>query len=402
MSSPDWSEYVDLTPFDTDAKAIFDKALLYAQTLMPEWIPQAGNIEVAVLEAMAVEAANVAAAANRVPGAVTETILKLFGVERSDGDKATASITVTLNDSGHTLPAGTAFAYFPPDGRRAVAYELDSDLVIAGFSGSGAVTATEVGADHNEPSAGDALQVLATLPYVSSVVFQTTPSGGAWAELDEEFFDRAATTLQSYTSAMSTISQIEAYVLTNHTNAFRAKAYDLSVSADRDTSAAGWVADAHPGNVMIAVGSENSNITDVSDIVLSVAQLQAIEDAVQDRVNASLTVEVVNAELVDVHIEVTVKKTTAAASATVQTAVSAALNEFLAPNNWDWESSVRTNDVISVVSQVSGVDYVVSVDDIDSSSANASKVGGAGSDLSLHYLGSLTYPDSANYVITVT
>ena len=91
MTSPDWSQYVDLTVYDQTATEIFDESIDYAIDVLPEWEPQAGQIEVVLLEAMATQAASVAAAANRVPGAVMETLLAATRpkkAEESGGEEA--------------------------------------------------------------------------------------------------------------------------------------------------------------------------------------------------------------------------------------------------------------------------------------------------------------------------
>jgi hypothetical protein len=404
MTSPDWSEYVDLTPYDLSAVDIFNEAITEARTKLPEWVPYAGSIEVVLLEAIATEAANMVAAANRVPGATTETLLKLFGVERSDGTKATTTITVVaINTAGYTISSGTNFAYFPPDDRDPVVYTTTADLVIPNGSASGTVDAeaAEVGTASNEPSSGAAVQVLETIPYVKSSTLASKPSGGLEAESDTEFFQRAINTLQSYSAAASTSSQIESVILTDHNPpAWRAKAFNLERESDRDTSASGWVAESHPGYVLVAVAKQNADSSDSSDIPLSASELQAIADDINDRSNASLVVDVVNAEVVDVAITITVYKKEGFQSATVASSIESTLDGWLDPNSWDWNQVVRINDVIALVDQVDGVDYVSSVGNITTTSANASN-SGAGTDLDLHLLGSLTIPNSSSYSITV-
>lgn len=404
MSSPDWSPYVDLTLFDKTATDVFNEAIDDARTTLPEWVPYAGSIEVVLLEAIATEVANMVAAANRVPGATTETLLKLFGVERSDGTKATTTITVVMTTTqGYSIPSGTSFAYFPSDGTEATVYVTTADLVVPNGSANGTIAAEaqSVGTGGNEPPAGAALQVLATLPYVKSAVLATAPAGGLEAESDATFFTRAVSTLKSYSAAASTASQIESIVLTTHNPpAWRAKAYDLERSADRDTSIAGWVAGSHPGYVLVVVGKQNAVPTDTSDIALSASEVQAIEDDLNSKTNASLVVNVVSAEIVDVAVAITVVKQTGYQTTTVSDSIITALDSALSPNAWDWNGTVRINDIIALVDNVDGVDYVTTVGNITSTSANASN-SGAGTDLSLHLLGSLTSPDTANYAITV-
>lgn len=405
MASPDWTEYVDLSIFNQDATELFDEAIEYARSALPEWLPEPGNIEVILLEAIATEASNVISAINRVPGATTETLLKLFGVERSDGTLATGTIQIiTTNTNGYTIPSGSSFAYFPSDGTTPLIYLTDADLIIPNGSAAGtvAVTAQAVGPDFNEPSAGAALQLLETVPYVSSATFVSSPTGGAAAESDSEFFQRAVNTLRSYSAALTTADQIASYVLVNYSNVvYRCHVFDRSRSADRDTSAPGFVDQAHLGYSLVVVAGLNSDPTATADTQLSASIRQTIQDDITARVNPGLVVEVVNAEIVDVAPAVTVKKLPGYTATQVSDAISSTLVSYLSPNQWDWDNSVRVNELISLIDTVAGVDYVVSIDEINTISSNASG-GATGQDLDLHLIGSLTTPDEASFVITVT
>ena len=193
MASPDFSTYVDLTPFDSTVSNILEEGIEQARTLLPQWTPRAGQTETTMMEAIAYQTSNLVNAANRLPGSTVETLLKLFGVTRSNGVKSTATITINFTDTaGYTIPASTAFAHYASDGSVYV-YLLDADAEVA----SGAnqltlqeITAQEVGALYNTPSNGATLQVLSTIPYISSIVFDAKPSGGLDAETDSEYFTR--------------------------------------------------------------------------------------------------------------------------------------------------------------------------------------------------------------------
>jgi len=404
MASPDWTEYVDLTLYDENPNTLFDIAIEYARTVLPEWIPEAGNIEVVLIEAIAAEAANVIQAINRVPGAVTETLLKLFDVTRSDGTAATGTIQIlTTNSNGYTILQGTPFAFFPPDETEPLVYTTDEDLVIpnGSIAGTVGVTAQTVGTTHNEPSAGSALQLLENAPYVQSASFVGTPSGGTDAEADDDFFQRAINTLQSYSAALTTSEQIESFVLVNYSDSiYRAKVFDKSRAADRDTTANGYINEAHIGYSLIAVAGQNSDPADTSDTVISAALRQEIQDDLTARVNPGLIPEVVNAEIVDVGVQVTLHKLAGYTGEQVETAVETALVNYLSSNNWVWDQKVRVNELIALIDNVDGVDYVDSLDGITTTSSNASG-GGSGQDLDLHILGSLTTPDVTQFLITI-
>lgn len=399
MTSPDWSSYVDLTVYDKTAIEIFDDAIDYAIDVLPEWEPQAGQIEVALLEAMATQAVSVAAAANRVPGAVMEALLRFYGIERDAGKKATATIDVTvINNSGYTIPAESAFAFFPPNEGTPLVYTLDEDIVIASgnTTGQGTVTAQEVGETYNDPSAGASLQILTTMPYLQSTTLNTAPTGGTKPETDDTYFSRASTTLRSYSAALTTPTQIEAWILVTYPNiVYRAKVYDRRRKGDRDTTVSTF--DYHDGYALVVVGGLNATISDTSDVPVSTANRQTIETALDAKTNTGLITELVNAELVDVTVDVTVMPHLGYTTSQIQANINTALNEYLAPNNWDWSDMVRENEIIALIDKVTGVDYVSSLNGLSTTSLNAAVTGSG--DISFNLLGSL--PVSTNHTITV-
>ena len=110
MGSPDVSKYVDLTVYDEKPSTSLQTILQAARGFAPAWIPQTGQIEVVIAEAIAHRSAEVAHAINRVPGATVETLLELFGIVKNQGVKATA--TVKINAYGNfTLPVASEILY---------------------------------------------------------------------------------------------------------------------------------------------------------------------------------------------------------------------------------------------------------------------------------------------------
>lgn len=397
-TSPDWSEYVDLTVYDQDATELFNESIDYAIDALPEWNPQGGNIEVVLLEAIATQATNVATAANRVPGAVMETLLQLYDIERSDGVKATTTIDVVMiNTSGYVVPASSYFAYFPAGNGQPLVYELDEDITIAagGTTGSGTATAVEVGPEYNEPSAGSTLQILSSMPYLLSSTLQTQPVDGEDPETDDEYFTRAATILRSYSAALTTATQIEAWVLVNYPNdVYRCNVYDRRRKSDRDTTSGTF--DYHDGFALVTVAGLNATIVDTSDVPLTIGQLDEISTELDSKTNIGLVTELVNAELVDINIEITVMPFLGYTTAQVQTAIDNAFDEYLSPNNWDWSDTVRETEIIALVDNVEGVDYVDQVVSVTTTSPNATVTG---NDLAFHLLGSL--PVSTTHIVNV-
>ena len=369
MASPDFSDYVDLTPYDTTVANILEEGITQARALIPQWTPRVGQIETTIMEAVAYQTANLSNAANRLPASTVETLLKLAGITRSNGTKATATITINFTDTtGYTIPSGTPFVNYGTDGA-AYVYLLDDDATVASGANqltSKAVTAQAVGTTFNTPSNGATLQVLSTIPYVSTTVFDTKPSGGLNSETDSEYFTRGTTALASHSSVLATEEQIRSFVITNYTaSVYRVKAYNLRRYSDRNIVTFGGTSNTggkHKGYILVSIAGQNVNTGEfVKDATVAAADISTISTAISAKTGTGVTVEVNNAELIGIGVTLEAYKTSSAAAGTVQTAIQTALTSYLDPDTWNWGEVVRANEIISLVDGVSGVDYVKSV-----------------------------------------
>ena len=361
-SSPDVSSYVDLTINDEDPVAILNDILSSARALLPGWQPEAGQIEVVLSEAFANRTAQLAATINRLPSATTEVLLQLFGLTRSDGTKATATIDLEMH-ADDTLYAGTRFMYYDPTEARSYIFTLDADVTTTGKSASSlAVTAEAVGAAYNSSSlVGESLVLLTANDNFKSATFATNPTDGADAETDSEYFTRGTTLLASYTTASTTASQIKYYVSANKTYANRVEVYNRRRYRDRDTTATDY--GTHDGYALVAVGGNVSTAASATaQVPVSTSNLSDLYDSLTARVASGVTVDVMSAELASVSVTATVVKTSGAVASTVKTAVENAIKAYFDPNLWDWSANtVRQNELISLIDGISGVDYVSSL-----------------------------------------
>jgi len=365
--SPDVKKYVDLTVFDENPTTILNDILTTGRGLMPEWQPQVGQIELVLAEAFAVRSAEVANAINRVPAATTEVLLQLFGLTRSDGVKASATLSLTFTETA-TLPAGTEFLYVNAVTGVSYIFTLDEDATLTLVSpaetvtGTFAVTAQTVGTAYNF-SADDASVVLLarTASFLESASFATSPSGGTDAESDTAYFSRGVNLLASYTSATTTASQVKYYVSANKTYANRVGVFNRRRYRDRDTTATAY--GFHDGAVLVAVGQTVSNAASASqELSVSASNLNDLYNSLDERTPSGLTIDVMSAELAEVDVTATVQKKTGYTGSTVQTAITNALKSYLDPNLWDFDHlTVRRNEIISLIDSVEGVDYVSSL-----------------------------------------
>jgi len=376
-NSPDVSIYKDLTIFDEDPVAILNTILEGGRALLPNWSPQAGQIEVVLAEIFADRSAQVVAGINRLPSATAEVLLQLFGLTRSDGTKATASINIVQSALNTALPAGTEFLYVDAVTNISYIYTLDEDFIAsaANVAQAAAVTALDIGQSYNVSTGGGPLSLLTSSPTFVSAVFSTDPSGGLNAETDAEYFDRGVALLASYTTATTTANQIKNYVGTNKSYAYRVAAYNRRKYRDRDTTSSSY--GVHDGYVLVAVAGQ----TDVAsaaatEVVVSASDLFDLHTSLEERTPSGLSVEVMSAELAKVHVTASVKALDGYTFSSVKAAVEAALQDYLSPNSWDWENQrVRRNEIISTIDAVEGVDYVDTLSMDAVSAVGSSNVG---------------------------
>jgi len=119
------SDYVDI-PFTTDPQTLADNAVIDLQTARPGWVPNDGDQEVVVIETLAPMAANAASYASQMPDAALETFgTKMLGIPYEQGTPAYAIVTFTFVDgTGYTIPGGSQLEI---DG---YAFQLSADATI--------------------------------------------------------------------------------------------------------------------------------------------------------------------------------------------------------------------------------------------------------------------------------
>jgi hypothetical protein len=365
-NSPDLKKYVDLTVYDEDPVQLMNEILGAARGLLPNWRPEAGQIETVLSEAFAIRSASLANSINRVPAATTEVLLQLFGLTRSDGTKATATLTITFTDSDsfeRTLDAGTEFLFVDAVTGISYSFALDSAFTLNGpLSGTAAVSAVDVGSAYNVAASGKNLTLIsASATFFESAVFSTNASGGTDAETDDEYFDRGVNLLASYTSAATTATQIKYYVGANKSYAKRVEVFNRRRYRDRDTTADDY--GTHDGTVLIAVASTVSNpASAAAEVVVTSSNLADLHSSLADRTPSGLIVDVMSAELAEVDVTASVVKKSGFAGSDVSTAIQTALKAYLNANTWNWSTNtVRRNEVIALIDSVDGVDYVASL-----------------------------------------
>jgi hypothetical protein len=347
---PDTSAYVDLRIFDRSDQEIVETALAAAQINLPEWTPQEGHTEVVLIEALGLEMAEAIVAINRLPGALLETLLRLAGIARDFGAAPTAQVQITCADSlGHTIPPGTRM-YLPTTNGSGVVVMLvePPGLEIPSGSSTGVVSVIgDVFTDSvNGLPVGTTLQMVSPLPFIESVVLVTPTADGRNPESTEDWRDRGVARLSRLSEALVLPRHFEAAALENP-NVARVVAVDNN---DPTTSGVGD----DPGHITVAVlGDGGANLSEATKL--------EIQQALQAQAAAQLDVHVSDIQIVDVTVQVGLTLVNAVDPDAVTQAVVDAIDAYIDPLTWSYGRTIRRNEIISLVDQVPGVDWVDSV-----------------------------------------
>jgi uncharacterized phage protein gp47/JayE len=349
-TTPDVTPYVDLSLYDVDAQPLFDRALTELTTRFPDWTPREGNTEVVLLEAMALQVSEMVYAINRLPGAIVEVLLRMYGLDRDPGLPPSATALITVGGvAGYTVPAGTRLrlplggAVLPLD------FLTTVDLVIEPGDTSGTVpisgdTATTVG--FGTP-AGVPLQVVTPVLFVERAELASEIVAGREPEDAGGFLNRGVARLQRLVTTL---------VLPEHFTAAAVEEPYVARATTIDNYDPGQVGSpgAHGGHVTVAVlGPAGSTVSE--------ADRDALDAKLEGMSLAMLNVHVIPVTLTPVPVTVTVVREPDAVEADVVAAVTAALAEYLSPETGAFGGKVYWSEVISVIDQAAGVQRVASL-----------------------------------------
>lgn len=348
MTSPDITPYVDLTLFDRSIQGIFQAALETAATKLPGWVPREGLTEVVLLEAQAVEISELVFAVNRVPGAVIEVLLRMFGLSPDVGAPAVATVRFTAADSlGHEVLAGTRLRVSLGSGVEPVEFTTDVGFVIPSGSNNAvvAVTATEGGQRAHGGQVGGGLELLDSLAFINTVVFVTAPAGGREAEDSVAFLDRGVLRLRRLVTTLVLPHHFTTAAL-EHPEITRATTLD-NYNSDAGSGAVG----SHPGHVTVAIAGAGGAVVPTALKTTLLAEFEAGSASM-------LAVHITNPTITAVPVTVTVAKLAGFTNAQVIANVTAVLDAYLNPDAWAWSATVRRNELIARIDNAVGVDYV--------------------------------------------
>ena len=350
--SPDMTPFVDLRVYDKSPDDIYNAALTTLQANMPDWTPEPTNVEVMLLQAMAVEVAEAGYTINRLPNAMVEVLLGLYGITRLPGTAPSVTVQFFVTDTaGYDIPKGTKVAMAWPGNEFAYSFYTDSDVAVAVGDLSVSVSATGlVRTDTlNGTLSGTAVELMDAITAVESVITTSAVTGGVAPESDIDFYTRGVQVLQRMTQTLVIPSHFTQAALEQTTVVTRATTldnYDPAVGPNPGDNA---------GNVTVVVYGLGS--------LLTTQQKTDLQTSLSDRAATNLNVWVIDPNMETVNVDVTVKKFPQYTDLQVENDITTILTNYLSPETWPWKGTLRYNELITAISNSSMVDYVVSMAD---------------------------------------
>lgn len=342
--------YVNLPLYDRTPGSLIERARVDAEAKLPGWIYREGLTEAVLIEALALIDAELIYAINRVPGAVAETVIRLFNVARDQGAAAQMTVEFTFSDDvGRTVPAGARLRVDVAS--EAWLFITDTDAVAAPLAttATALATASRRGVAPNNVLAGAPVDLLDVHYYVDSVVVDVAPAGGRDAETTAAWITRAAARLARLTDTL---------MLDDHFVAFALEQPGVKrvLSLSGYDPAVGPLPGDNPGHTTVSVLGP-------AGVALSAGAKTALYDAMRPLTADHLELHVEDATVTAVDVTVEVAPAAGFTAPDVEASVAAALAAYLDPDVWPWAGTVYRNELISTIDQAAGVARVIGLTD---------------------------------------
>jgi uncharacterized phage protein gp47/JayE len=349
-------------PFGKSSDDILATAYAYIKSRAPAWRENDANLDTWILQALASESADM----RQVATNVSDLIFRYFGagmlnIPMTDAAAASGSVTITAKDvAGYTISAGTQVGIRDATGTL-IPFQTTNDLVIVPGDIDGVVNIVAVipgSSGTNLGVGGTNVELIDPLAFVTNVTLVATTSGGVDAETPTQYDNRLVRRLRRL-SMRPILPEDFANMALDVAGVYRA------VAVDGYNTVGGTF-----GNTkMVTVAAVDANGNAVS---------AATKTAIQTYLNANrevnFVVNVMDPNIQAIDVTATVKCVPGADPVAVKAAVEAALRDYLSAAKWGldprisgsaalqtWVDSptVRYMELVHIVSDVTGVDYIM-------------------------------------------
>jgi len=283
------------------------------------------------------------------------------------GSPAQGTTTWVMNDpAGYTIPVGTNVGIRDSTGTMQT-FQTTADVTIppgqsATAAGAVVVSALEIGAANNNLGGTNVpITLIDVLDYVQSVTLVSPTTGGTDAELDADYLARLSSRMQRLSQRPILPADFAAMTLDADPSIARAVAIDGYNPADQT----------YNNQRMVAIAAIDANGNAVSSTVKT-----KIDTLLQANREINFIVNVIDPKYTTINVVVTYHVAVGFDTSATDTAITAALNNYFNPANWGKDPTIAQgstsnswvetpniyyNEVIAVVSSVTGVDHVTAL-----------------------------------------
>lgn len=354
------TDYISF-PIETDSDALTQEAFDYLASRIPGWLPSEGNLDVWLIEVIAQMTAELRDVASDVPVTIFRYFGKtLVGLPPLDGAHATFTATFTARDNaGYTIPAGTNVVVRDTAGDLVGFTVQTTSIITAGLTSLANIPliANDIGDTHNgytPPNGTVTLQD--SLEFISSITGASTIVGGSDPETDDAYLSRLSSELRLLTPRPILPNDFAVLSL-------------LVPGVGRALAIDGYnpVGPAFGVARMVSVA-----VTDAAGLAVSAPVKAAVDALLQAYRETTFVVNVIDPTYTAIAVTATVKALAGFDLTDVDTRVTAAITDYLSPAKWgtpvlgdtpNWvaSSTVRYMNIVNVIKDILGVDYIVSL-----------------------------------------
>ena len=357
-----FSEYINLRPFDVSPTAIYLDAIDYARVVLPEFQPRQGTPEDAILQAISYISSLNISAINRLPDRLMAGIVGIMGVELDEGSKTVIDVKFTCTtNSGTSIPQGTVVRYeYEFLGEKySIYFETSAELIIAGNDEGDPLPFDNVFAESFNTGtiiplqAGTFFDIETPTTDILYAELASVETVGANPETESEYLNRATSFLGSLSSTFVRANQVDSFIESDYQSTIsRSKTYDLTNS------------DVSIGNLNIGstdqVGYVTTFVYGIGDLATEAQKVDLLID-VQDRSVAGLEVDVVDVNIVSLAVTATISHSEDYESSVILSNIKSILTSNFSPKNYRFTEGIKQSEFFNVLSSVAGVFYITNL-----------------------------------------